>query len=62
MDSMYVDMILFLHGNLHLIPQDIPKLSADSVQTKIPGRLLNPVPGLEALDGAFGTVDITDGE
>ena len=28
MDSKYVEMIPFLHGNLDLIPRDIPKLSA----------------------------------
>ncbi|CAM9923899.1 unnamed protein product, partial [Laminaria digitata] len=41
-DSKYVEMILFLHGNLDIIPRDILKLSPDIVQTKIPGRLLNP--------------------
>ena len=62
MDSKYVEMILFLHGNLDLIPQDIPKLSAAAAQDKIPGRLVNPVEGLEQLDGAFAPVDLTDGE
>ena len=42
MDSKYVEMILFLHGNLDLIPQDIPKLSAAAAQDKIPGRLVKP--------------------
>ena len=37
MDSKYVEMILFLHGNLDLIPQDTPKLSAAAAQDKIPG-------------------------
>ena len=50
MDSKYVE-ILFLHGNLDLIPQDIPKLSAAAAQDKIPGRLVNPVERLEQLDG-----------
>ena len=62
MDSKYVEMILFLHGNLDLIPRDIPKLSAAAAQDKIPGRLVNPVAGLEQLDGAFAPVDLTDGE
>ena len=61
-DSKYVEMILFLHGNLDLIPQEIPKLSPDGAQTKIPGRLVNPVAGLEELDGAFEPVDLNDGE
>ena len=43
MDSKYEEMILFLHGNLDLIPRDIPKLSAAAAQDKIPGRLVNPV-------------------
>ena len=63
MDSKYVEIILFLHGNLDFIPQDIPKVSAEAAQEKIPGRLVNPVDGLEQLDGAFvAPVDVTDGE
>ena len=61
-DSKYVEMILFLHGNVDLIPQEIPKLSPDGARTKIPGRLVNPVEGLEELDGTFEPVDIDDGE
>ncbi|CAM9698502.1 unnamed protein product, partial [Ectocarpus sp. 12 AP-2014] len=41
-DAKYVEMILFLHGNLDLIPEDIPELPTDGVnsaQNKIPGRL-----------------------
>ena len=62
MDSKYVEMILFLHGNLDLMPQDIPKLSEAVARTKIPGRLVNPVEGREQLDGAFAPVDLTDEE
>ena len=40
-DAMYVEMILFLHGNLDFIPEDIPELPINSAQSKIPGRLLN---------------------
>ena len=35
-DSKYVEMILFLHGNQDLIPQDIPKLTPDGARVKIP--------------------------
>ena len=62
MDSKYVEMILFLHGNLDLIPQDIPKLAEAVARTKIPGRLANPVEELEQLDGAFASVDLTEEE
>ncbi|CAB1100899.1 unnamed protein product [Ectocarpus sp. CCAP 1310/34] len=62
MDSKYVEMILFLHGNLDLIPEDITKLTEAVARTKIPGRLANPVEGLEQLDGAFAPVDLTDEE
>ncbi|CAN0026993.1 unnamed protein product, partial [Ectocarpus fasciculatus] len=51
-DTKYVEMVLFLHGNLDLIPEDIPELPAEgpnSVQTKIPGRLADPNPELEEL-------------
>ena len=62
-DSKYVEMILFLHGNLDLIPGEIPKLGSDgvdSVRTKIPGRLLSPIAELQELDGVFGSLDLTD--
>ncbi|CAB1110805.1 unnamed protein product [Ectocarpus sp. CCAP 1310/34] len=63
MDSTtYVEMILFLHGNLDLIPEDITKLTEAVARSKIPGRLANPVEGLEQLDGAFAPVDLTDEE
>ena len=61
----YVEMVLFLHGNLDLIPEDIPELPAEgpnSVQTKIPGRLADPNPELEELSGAFSPVDLTGEE
>ena len=59
MDSKYMEIILFLHGNLDLMPQDIPKLTEAVARTKIPGRLVNPVEGLEQqLDGAFAPVDL----
>ena len=56
-DGKYVEMILFLHGNLDLIPLDD---GVNGVRSKIPGRLLNPIAGLEELDGAFGPVDLAD--
>ncbi|CAB1101834.1 unnamed protein product [Ectocarpus sp. CCAP 1310/34] len=62
MDSTYVEMIMFLHGNLNLIPEDITKLTEVVARTKFPGRLANPVDGLEPLDGAFAPVDLTDEE
>ncbi|CAN0016946.1 unnamed protein product [Scytosiphon promiscuus] len=65
MDSKFVDMILFLHGNLDLIPQDIPKLAKDGrggAIEKIPWRLSNPIAGLDELDGTFELVDLTDEE
>lgn len=52
----YVEMILFLHGNLDLIPEDIPELPTDghnSAEKKIPWRLVNPMPELEGLAGSF---------
>ena len=52
MDSKYVETILFLHGNLDLVPQDIPKLTEAVARHIIPGRLVVPVEGLEELDGA----------
>ena len=58
----YVEMILFLHGNLDLIPEDIPELPVNSAQSKIPGRLLNPEPALAGLAGKFGPVDLTEEE
>eukprot|EP00904_Undaria_pinnatifida_P007070 jgi/Undpi1/3493/HiC_scaffold_16.g06865.m1 len=61
-DSKYVEMILFLHGNLDLIPQDIPKLTEAGARSKIPGRLVDPVEGLKELDGAFAPEDLTAGE
>ncbi|CAN0050225.1 unnamed protein product [Ectocarpus fasciculatus] len=64
-DAKYVEMVLFLHGNLDLIPENIPELPAggvDGPQTKIPGRLSNPMPELHVLDGAFGPLDLTDGD
>ncbi|CAB1104439.1 unnamed protein product [Ectocarpus sp. CCAP 1310/34] len=62
MDSKYVEMIMFLHGNLDLIPEDITKLTEAAARTKIPGRLANPVERLEQLDGVFAPVDLTDEE
>ncbi|CAM9804265.1 unnamed protein product [Laminaria digitata] len=62
-DAKYVEMILFLHGNLDLIPEDIAELlpeGKNGVQTKIPERLANPAPELEALAGPFGPLDLTD--
>ena len=59
-DAKYVEMILFLHGNVDLIPEDIPELPTDgddSAQSKIPGRLSNPVPELAGLAGDFGPLD-----
>ena len=41
MDSKYVEMILFLHGNLDLIPQDIPKLT-EAVTTQDPRATGDP--------------------
>ena len=61
-DSKYAEMILFLHGNLDLIPQDIPKLTEAGVRSKSPGRLVDPVEGLKELDGAFAPEDLTAGE
>lgn len=61
-DTKYVEMVLFLHGNLDLIPEQIPELRDEDVQAKIPGRLSNPVPELHALDGTFGPVDLTNDE
>ena len=52
-------MILFLHRNLDLIPQDIPKLTEAVARHKIPGRLVVPAEGLEELDGAFAPEDLT---
>lgn len=62
MDSKYMEMILFLQGNLDFMPQDIPKLTEVVARTKIPGRLVNPLEGLDQLDGAFAPVDLTDEE
>ncbi|CAB1117211.1 unnamed protein product [Ectocarpus sp. CCAP 1310/34] len=63
MDSKYyVEMILFLHGNLDLIPEDITTLTEAVARTMFPGRLANPVEGLKQLDGAFTPVDLTDEE
>ncbi|CAM9113374.1 unnamed protein product, partial [Laminaria digitata] len=39
MDNKYVEMILFLHENLDLMPQDIAKLTETAARTNIPGRL-----------------------
>ena len=61
-DSKYVEMILFLHGNLDLIPQDIPRLTEAGARSKIPGRVVDPVEGLKELDGAFAPEDLTAGE
>lgn len=60
LDSKYVEMILFLHGNLDPMPPDIPKLTGAVARTKIFGRLADPVKGLEQLDGEFGSVDASD--
>ncbi|CAM9895380.1 unnamed protein product [Scytosiphon promiscuus] len=62
MDTKYVEMILFLHGNLDLMPAEIPALTEAGARNEIPGRLVDPVAGLEQLDGAFGPVDLTDEE
>lgn len=59
-DSKYVEMILFLHGNLDLISEEIPKLGHDVVHTKVPGRLSNPIAGLTQLDGVFSPLILTD--
>ena len=62
-DAKYVEMILFLHGNLDLIPEDIPELSTDgnnSAENKIPWRLANPMPELEGLAGSFEPMDLTE--
>ena len=59
-DAKYVEMILFLHGNVDLIPEDIPELPTDgdnSTPSKIPGRLSNPAPELAGLAGDFGPLD-----
>lgn len=56
----YVEMILFLHGNLDLIPEDIPEL--DDKESHLPGRLDNPNPELEGLSGTFSPVDLTEEE
>ncbi|CAB1112250.1 unnamed protein product [Ectocarpus sp. CCAP 1310/34] len=60
----YVEMILFLHGNLDLIPDDIPALPTDgpdsATNKHMPGRLKNPNPKLERISGAFGPVDLTE--
>lgn len=64
-DAKYVEMVLFLHGNVDLIPEDIPKLPTDgpdSAQTKVPGRLAHPNPELEGLSGTFSPVDLTGEE
>ena len=55
-DAKYVEMILFLHGNLDLIPENIPEL--DGTQSHLPGRLDNPNPELEGLSGTFSPVDL----
>ncbi|CAM9755873.1 unnamed protein product, partial [Hapterophycus canaliculatus] len=62
-DNKFVDMILFLHGNVDLIPQEIPKLAVNGrggAIEKTPWRLSNPIAGLSELDGTYGPVDITD--
>eukprot|EP00903_Cladosiphon_okamuranus_P014534 g13481.t1 len=59
-DAKYVEMILFLHGNLDLIPDDIPEL--DDKESHLPGRLDNPNPELEGLSGTFSPVDVTEEE
>ena len=59
-DAKYVEMILFLHGNLDLIPENIPEL--DGTQSHLPGRLDNPNPELEGLSGTFSPVDLTEEE
>ena len=53
-------MILFLHGNLDLIPEDTSQL--DGTQSHLPGRLDNPNPELEGLSGTFSLVDLTEEE
>ena len=59
-DAKYVEMILFLHGTLDLIPENIPEL--DGTQSHLPGRLDNPNPELEGLSGTFSPVDLTEEE
>ena len=59
-DAKYVEMILFLHGNLDLIPEDI--LELDGTRSHLPGRLDNPNPELEGLSGTFSPVDLTEEE
>eukprot|EP00903_Cladosiphon_okamuranus_P012719 g11891.t1 len=59
-DAKYVEMILFLHGNLDLIPDDIPELG--DTESHLPGRLANPNPELEGLSGTFSPVDLTEEE
>ncbi|PXF40066.1 hypothetical protein BWQ96_10224 [Gracilariopsis chorda] len=39
-DSAFVDMLLFLHCNLDLIPSDVPEMSNPEWKSQIPARLL----------------------
>lgn len=57
-DASWAEMILFLNGNMGLLPSNIPTLSAHAVEQAIPERLRSPHPDLEQLtdpsaDAAF---------
>ena len=43
-DAKYVGIILFLHGNLDLIPEDIPELPVNSAHSKICLLYTSPSP------------------
>lgn len=62
-DTAWVEMILFLHGNKDLIPDEVPVLTPEQALDVIPGRLRTPPPDLQHLSGPFHPVlDVGNGE
>lgn len=53
-DSAWIEMILFLHGNLDLVPTVVPELPHTEMENAIPERLRKPDPDLALLEGNFG--------
>lgn len=52
-DAVMLEMIMFLHGNVDLIPLTVPPIPASDIRGEIPERLATPSPELAGLDGMF---------
>lgn len=62
-DTGLAEMILFLHGNKDLIPDNVTKLTPEQALGAVPSRLRNPISVLTHLDGPFHPVlDGGDGQ